>query len=583
MRKGEIFATGLTLNFFDSPDFEKENGDSREDSVIIARNALRILMMGWHDNWKDLASKRVLKAIFVKRDHELTRGMRLAFQQGFDSIFDQLQDSDLNEQQLNQAQLFISNCLSLLPFSDPNPYESFIIPQLIEGQWRKVEYKITPIELTPTKGFSKLLIDEYDRVFAYGLTPLIDTEAEPHLIFMGTTYPAGQGFSTQVDTDLALGTPGSFLYEHGRKKIIEWVTQQYRLGKKTHVCGTSLGGSLSLLSDTEIGNMFSRVDAVNSPGEYEPWLYKFPYDHWDEFVQREEDPPTYVQKQGNDLVSRHGKWKKEWHILQVNPPESIRGPNVLTDHALMYTGFAETEVVVVDTEEDNEERRSRDFWSYTLLRGLSYYFGYLPYRVAILPMLRFVLNNKLATALTLLFVLASIFLLPALSTAVATVLFTAALIPLTIFYALKVYESIKIVLGWNEVTQPACHSPNLPRNEELDLYANEVSTSFTYKEIREYYEAKRCTLKGKEFLPEENEKNQEKREMLSYSSDPSHDDERVDFRASKAKIFSMKQTIQLLGRFGLQASANPSLKTALQEEYDAYKVGKPEKSSLSFV
>ncbi|KTD36787.1 hypothetical protein Lnau_1771 [Legionella nautarum] len=582
MKKGDIFATGLNLNFFDSPEFEQTLGNYEEDSVIIARNALRILMMGWHENWKDLASKRILKAIFVKRDHDLTRGMRLAFQQGFDSIFEQLKDSELNEQQLNQAQLFISNCLSLLPFSDPNPYESFMIPQLIDGQWRKVEYKVTPIELTPTKGFSKLFIDEYDRVFAYGLTPLIDNEAEPHLIFMGTTYPAGQGFSAQVDTDLEPGTPGNFLYQHGRKKIITWITQQYQQGKKTHVCGTSLGGSLSLFLGTELGSMLSRVDAVNSPGEYEPWFYNFPYDHWEQFVEEGVAPPTYVQNNSDDPVSKHGKWKKNWHILLVNPPASKKGPNLLTEHALMYTGFAETQVVVGDAEEDNEERRSRDFWSYTLLRGLSYYLGYLPYRVFILPAIRFVLNNKWATALTVLFVLASIFVLPMLSTAVAAVMFTAALIPLTIFYALKVYDAVKIVVGWNDVTTPACHSPNLPRNEEMDLYANQVTTSFTYKEIREYYKAKRCTLKGKEFLPEDNRKNHEKREMLSYSADESHDKEQREVRASKAKIFSMKQTIQIMGRFGLHAPTTV-LKTALQEEYNAYKLGKPEKSRLSMV
>lgn len=244
----------------------------------------------------------------------------------------------------------------------------------------------------------------------------------------------------------------------------------------------------------------------------------------------------------------------------------------------MYTGFAETQVIVGDAEEDNEERRSRDFWSYTLLRGLSYYFGYLPYRVFILPAVRFVLNNKWATAFTVLFVLASIFVLPVFSTPVAAVLFTAALIPLTIFYALKVYDAIKIVGGWNEVTTPACHSPNLPRNEELDIYANEASTSFSYKEIREYYQAKRCTLKGKEFLPQDNGKNQEKREMLRYSEDPAHDEERREVKASKAKIYSMKQTIQILGRLGVYAS-----NTALQEEYDDYKQGKPIESRLGLV
>lgn len=568
MKKGEVYAVGLELNFFESAQFE----NNKEDSASIARDALRILMMGWKENWQDLQSKRVLKAIFFERDHELIRGMRLAFQQGFNHVFEQLKDKNHSVEQLNQAQLFISNCMTLLPFSDPNPYESFTIPQRIDGEWQMVEYKVTPIELTPTKGFSKLFIEDEDRVFAYGLEPINNNKGEPHLIFMGTTYPAGQGFTTQVNTDLeAWETPGHFLYENGRDRILAWVDRQVQQKKKPHVCGTSLGGALSLLLAIDQGNKLSRVDALNPPGLHEPWCWDSSFDNWDEFNE-EEKPPTYVQKQGDDVVSEYGFWKKDWHILHVKPPPDKRGPNGFVDHALNYAGFAETEFVGVDTTEDNEERRKRNFWVFTLLRGLAYYLGHQPYRLFVLPTIRFVLNNKLASAFILTFILASIFLPPLLPTVATVALITIGLIPITLFFAYKLANAIQIILGWNDVKPATCHDPKLPRNREMDIYANQMTETFTYSEIKEYYQAKRITLKGKKFLPESKP---EKHQLLERSLNPALANESVPYTASKAKIHDIKQTGQLLKYFHFYHADKSQVKEALREQHEAYAMGKP--------
>ncbi|ARG97764.1 hypothetical protein [Legionella micdadei] len=572
MKKGEIYAGGLELNFFESAQLESNNNDP----ASIARDALRILMMGWKENWRDLGSKRVLEAIFIERDHELVREMRLAFQQGFNYIFEQLQNKELSEKQLNQAQLFISNCMTLLPFADLNPYESFTIPQLINGQWQMVEYKVTPIELTPTKGFSKLLIEDYDRVFAYGLEPIANQQATPHLIFMGTTYPAGQGFTTQVNTDLeAWSTPGQSLYAHGRERVLEWIDRQE---KKPHVCGTSLGGSLSLLLAIDQGDKLSRVDALNPPGMHEPWCWDTRFNHWDDF-DGEHKPPVYVQKQEDDVVSPYGDWENDWHVLHVIPPESKKGPNGFAAHALNYAGFAETKFVGVDTVEDNKERRWRNFFIFTLLRGFAYYLGHQPYRLFVLPTIRFVLNNKLASTLILAFILASIFLLPLLPTAAAATLITVGLIPITMFFVYKVYNAIQTILGWNEVKFAECHDPSLPRNTEMDIYTNEMTQSFTYEEIRTYYEAKRCTLKGKAFLPDNKP---EKREILEKSLDHAYRDQTVQRTATKAKIHDMKQTVQLLKQFHLLNSDKSQLKEALHKQQEAYAMGK-QGISLSLV
>lgn len=395
MIEGAMYAGGLTLNFFASESFEKENAETPfENQVIQSRNLLRILMMGWNNDWKSLLSTKTFRAVFIERDHHLTKALRYAFQEGFDHVFSQLQNQTLSLEQQRQAEIFISNCLTFLPFSDLTPYESMAIPQYINGEWKLIDYKVVPIELTPTSGYKKLFLAEQDRVFAYGLEPIINLNAEPHLIFMGTTYPAGQGFVTTINTDLeAFESAGKKLYRTGHKNITHWLQQQ---PKKVHVCGTSLGGGLSLLLATDQGDQLSSVHALNPPGLYDPW-HRSKFDHWDLL---EEKPPVYVLKQHEDPVSRFGVWKPEWHVLQVTPPDHKKGPNPITHHALNYAGFADTTFIGVDTKKDNEERKSRNFWLYTLGRSALYYVAMIPWRYLTIPLMRFILNHKLQLAIT---------------------------------------------------------------------------------------------------------------------------------------------------------------------------------------
>lgn len=396
----DTFTGELNLAFFADPNFEEIPAeDSAEKDAIIARNALRILMMGWSSSWQEMISLPILKAIFVERNRGLMRGMREAFQIGFRNIYEQLviqtEDSQtgLTPQKYEQAQLYLSNCLSLLPFSDINPYESISIPQWINGQWQLIEYHVTPIELTPTSGFRKLFLEDEDRVFAYGLEPINSDIAESHLIFMGTTYPAGQGFVTQVATDLkGFNTVGNSLYQSGRKQITKWLDKQ----NQVHVCGLSLGGSLSLLLALDQGNKLSRVDSLNPAGLYDFWI-KGHIDNWDNLERK---PEVVVQKQGNDPVSAFGVWKNDWNIWHVVPPREKQGPNGFIDHALNYAGFAETQFEKVNPEVDNKEHHIRNFWLYRLGRGLAYYFGIVPYRYLLLPCIRYAKNHKTQLTIT---------------------------------------------------------------------------------------------------------------------------------------------------------------------------------------
>ena len=391
MIDGEIIANGLDLDFFASDEFLSRSTDN---GLIAVRKVLRILMMGWpQDGLGELLNWELFKAVFIERNHALLLCMRVAFQEGFHHIHTQLVGRDLNDKQLSQVALYLSNCLCILPFADIKANEFIEIPQHIDSRWVLVNYKIVSIELTPTSGIEKLFIHENDRVFAYGLEPVNNDKAEPHLIFMGTTYPAGQGFITQLVTDFeGFETAGKKLYRSGHERITAWLDKQ---NKKVHVCGQSLGGSLSLLLAIDQGKKLSRVDALNPPGLYKPWR-PTRYDRWDSI---EDKPAVYIQKQGRDQISCFGAWKPEWNVLHVKPPPHKQGPNASADHALNYAGFVDTHFIDVDTDADNLERQWRNTYVYAGARSAIYYLLVVPVYYMILPVLRFALNHATEIAL----------------------------------------------------------------------------------------------------------------------------------------------------------------------------------------
>lgn len=670
MGNGEVYAGGLDLPFFASANFEKsaDGRTSQEKANIIARNALRLLMMGWQNGSEALLSLQVIKAVFLRRDPELMRGMRLAFQQGFQYVCEQLQTARVSPDEplkFNQAQLFLSNCLSLLPYGDINPYESISIPQWINNSWQLVEYKVVPIELTPTRGFKALFIKDEDRVFAYGLEPINQPEAEPHLIFMGTTYPAGQGFLWQIKTDMeAFETAGKKLYRSGHKKITEWLDRQQQ---KAHACGISLGGALAELLAIHQGDKLSRVVTLNSPGLYLPWR-KSKFDLWDQLVEK---PKVFIQKNMKDLVSAFGVWKKEWEIIEVIPPSDKEGPNAVANHAMNYAGLSDTKFLGVDTAIDNEARRTRNFILYTMLRGLFYYTAFVPFYYLALPVLRYILSHKVQLTLTVAFALlfslqpefALAIIIPTLAAqtllalnivvssvmtafladkllaflldkvsgkkdsdfsrffswlnqqslttklfftiglativggavapiimptliplvAASTALYILAVVPLAIYLVHQLSSAIQIIFGWNEVQPPLCHNPKLPRNDLMDIYSQtqKIEAQFTYEQLNSYYHAKRCILKNKPFLPEmdkgrvefrDGESSLSKREVLEHG--PSHPKTVITVKATKAKIYDIKETVAIMGKIGLHQIDEGGVKESLEPQHQAYQRGK---------
>ncbi|WP_454781069.1 hypothetical protein [Legionella sp. WA2022007384] len=572
------FQGGIDLNFSSQSKFEPLEGVAQhKQASIIARNAVRFLMMGWTEQWTEFLTTSVAQAIFVKRDPELVRELRFAFQQGFLELFEQLRNKQLTKEQEEQVHLYLSNCLTLLPYGDLTPYESIKIPQCIDGNWELVEYQVKPIELTERSGWRRFFIHDADRVFAYGLEPLFQKKAESHLIFMGTTYPAGQGFLSQINTDSnGFETVGESLYIMGRKRIHEWLNTQKN---KIHVCGVSLGGSLSLLLAIDKGEYkLSRVDALNPAGLHD---FKRKYDYWDELTDK---PLVVVQKQGNDPVSAFGIWKDDWYIIQVIPPNDKKGPNCFYDHFLNYAGFADTKFVYIDAEEDNVKRKTRNFWLYNVGRSLIYGLFLLPYTYLVRPLFYFFAQNWKITV-------------PVLGVLVCAPLTVTGVLPLLAFVGIvgSILAGIFIsscFFSKNGISKaPSAqaelvekeglaklHDPSLARNPTMDIYndSNAVEVGLTYQQIHTYYNVMRRLVKNKHSLPSEEKKSKHidgvtKKSLLQECSDSKKHDLVLPLKVTRAKAAHIRHTLTLVEQMGIE---NEKLKPSLEKCYTEYCIGK---------
>lgn len=581
MADNDSFKGGLDLNFFEDKEFESlEHVAAADEPLVVARNALRFLMMGWSSSWTELVSWPVFKAVYIRRDPVLVRAMRLAFQQGFENLFKHLSQLELNPEQKEQVQLYLSNCLNLLPYSDLTPYESIKIPQLIDNKWELVDYYVTPIELTSQKGIKAYFIRDRDRVFAYGLQAINNERAQSHLIFMGTTYPAGQGFVPQVDSDFrAFDHVGHNLYQTGREKIVRWMVEQK---KKVHVCGVSLGGALSLLLALDLGEQVERVDALNPPGLAPTWENNTD-DRWDSLTAK---PKVVIQMQADDPVSFFGLWKKDWEIIHVTPPVDKRGPNAYCDHFLNYAGFAETRFSHLSAEEENKKRTYRNLLIFSLGRGVVYFGTIWPYNFLVRPSIYFIYKQVLQKT-----VLYSTLI--GLSLALTLSLIGLPFLGVVVGALLGGLASYGLILPWlfdskikdaktddlKQTGTARLHDPKLPRNPELNIYNpdNAIDLKLSNTKLNTYYTVMRGLVKQKELIPAEDKPYKHnrafsKKALLEQCQDPELKDKTVSLHLSKAKAITIKRTLALVDKIGLDKPEE--LKAAAEEEYQRYCFGK---------
>lgn len=589
------FIGDLDLKFVAGDDFESLNGIADADKdAIRCRNLLRLLMMGWSQDWSQLISWDAFKAVFVQRNPHLLKNLRFAFQQGFDYLYQQLRDRSFDEMQQQQIQLYLSNCLSLLPYADLTPYESISIPQYLNEQWTQVKYFVQPIELTrfsqmPGSGFN-------DRVYAYGLESITHADASAHLIFMGTTYPAGQGYLAQINTDMEGYTSvGQTQYLSGRANILSWLQQQK---SKVHVCGLSLGASLSLLLAIDQGPALSRVDALNPAGLHLADI-SGKHDAWNKL---DEKPQVFIQRQGADPVSSFGEWIADWTLIQVNPPVQKKGPNGLVDHGLNYAGLAGTTFTPVAIDDDNQQRKLRNFWIYFLGRSAVYFALIVPYTYVIRPIVYFLYQHSIhALALLTITVLAAVYtasLFVAAGVAIAALGLTAYLAYSATEFSQTNQRVKQHSSSLNELTYPPIHAPEAPRNACMDLYNSEqnVGIELTLQQLHSYYYLMRCLVKNKEFIPaidgtkkelllqcqqyestynvENSQRDciESNQPMLKPPSGEPAENCLIRVEKTQAKVVHMRRALRFIEQLGQDNIER--LKQTLSQEYNRYQMGK---------
>lgn len=335
-----------------------------------------------------------------------------------------------------------------------------------------------------------------------------------------------------------------------------------------HVCGTSLGGSLSLLLAIDSGDYkLARVDALNPAGLHEAELTNN-MDHWDTLFPK---PQVVVQKQGNDPVSYFGFWKDDWQIVEVMPPKNKQGPNAVTDHALNYAGIKGTRFTYISANEDNAKRSSRNFWIFSVARSVFYYSIMVPYTYVIRPAGYFLARNW-----PFLF-LAPIVSLASYATFLGSVLAVGLGIAATGLALLGAAIFERIFKSTPQPHYAKMHDPSLPRNEELDIYNqdNALDIKLTYRDVNTYYKMMRMA-KGKEFLPEHDRPSKyvstmTKRELLEASETPLNADINVTLCLPKAKIIQMNHALSL---FGKVSGEDARLAEALNASHKEYVSGK---------
>ncbi|NGX62205.1 MAG: hypothetical protein K940chlam9_01699 [Chlamydiae bacterium] len=229
---------------------------------------------------------------------------------------------------------FIHNIVGLLPFSYPQEGETIQIPVQKGENWEMATYTVDKKFALSPSWFSSPLP-------AYGLT---SENGPPMLIFLGTTYPAGEGFAATLFSDFTPGlSVGHAPFLYGKEEIAEW------LGGKENVSvsGISLGGALSLHAARYFPQV-SEVYAFNPAGHY-PW-------NGQKFGGK--GPNIHIYSQKNDLVSTMGFFP-EGENVEVYRVLGTEDEPFFKAHARSYFGADQVSLLKSSPEFENSriERR----------------------------------------------------------------------------------------------------------------------------------------------------------------------------------------------------------------------------------
>jgi|GEM_PF-4054044 len=285
-------------------------------------------------NLKDLATKEVLQAAFIKKNPILLKQAMKFFDKVFLEIFTQLQTADKNTEKL--LEITLGKAISLIPFFEAKTGTKFNIPQKIDGQYRLVEYKVDQIKLTPDILGSN--------IFAYGLKPTSDNNARPIISFMGTPHATCSGaFLARFFDFIPFLGVGEGLYYLSKDIITSYIDTAYNEHGPIKAYGISLGGAMVLLAKA---HQPEKIEAK----PYNPAGVK---DRIRKVYQKNKglnNPKTTVVVHENDKVPKVGRLFKDSEYLKVL---STKNDNIYLSHVKPLSNLDNIAVIKGDVNKEN--------------------------------------------------------------------------------------------------------------------------------------------------------------------------------------------------------------------------------------
>lgn len=272
-----------------------------------------------------LISSRNIKNVFYETSPEFLTSFQKELQHALIYAFN-------NRESTNETlfTLFIHQTLSLLPFAYPKKGFEIQIPVNGEEGWELQTYTLdkrfelgNPFLLSPMP--------------AYGLK---SENGPPMLIFMGTTYPAGEGFLGTLLSDFTPGhSVGSLPFHSAKEEIEIWLEEN----PEASAMGISLGGAFSLHAAKTFGQKISKVYAYVPPGLYQKEVDAF----------KESETEINVVFQDGDFVSTLGFLPEGKNVHLYNVVEEEKA-NPLSAHARIFLSGEKIKVFEKDPQEENQ-------------------------------------------------------------------------------------------------------------------------------------------------------------------------------------------------------------------------------------
>ncbi len=233
---------------------------------IMARNLSRHLIRGVPLCANDgnaiqsspLFQDEIIASLLTKRDPKLFNAWRVELKIALQNIYNRLSSKTLTEDQEKSYATFLNIVLATYPFIDPEDDEKIHFPVKTQDGWVQREYSIKKLDMSPQTGLLSYLLREEDRMYALGLTPTDpQSGADPIIVFMGTTYPAGQGYDL---ANLYNFYPFASVGEmHDFTHVENWLADK----NNVRVTGHSKGATDAMFAAAKYANHIKQADCFN--------------------------------------------------------------------------------------------------------------------------------------------------------------------------------------------------------------------------------------------------------------------------------------------------------------------------------